>query len=298
MLAHHRTRGHALEARTLACVRGAVYFHEAGGPLLWLTPPGYPRHRRAILAETDLSPAKVGTSVSVRGGLLLIDGLPGIPIAEAICWSPRPVERSRLLAWDAVADRLPALAAEVVEAADRRGFGHLIGLPLGDSPEASNGDPDLHRWEAMFPRAGDLLRAGRAGGLAGVYSAAAGLIGLGPGLTPAGDDFLGGLLFAVEQVGRAHPGRVRRQPALRKAFLQRTRSATNAISYAILCDLAHGHGPEPMHTLLWSLLHEGEAPTIGLSAARAITHIGHTSGWDLLAGALCGLSLLVGQAGG
>lgn len=295
-LAHHRLRRPSLEGRTLACLREAVYFRESNGPLLWLALPDHPPHRRAILAEFDPSLATVGSSIRTSGGCLILDGLPGIAISKATCWSPPPIGRPRLADWDALADRLQGFAAEVAQASDRRGFGHLIGRPLGDWPEVDTHDPDLRRWEAIFPPARDLLRAGQAEGLAGVWSAASGLIGLGPGLTPAGDDFMGGLLFVVELVGRAHPGRVHRDRARRRAFLEHVRTATNQVSYAILCDLAHGHGPEPMHALLQSLL-DSEEPGRALSAARAITKIGHTSGWDLLAGMLSGLALLVGRGG-
>jgi hypothetical protein len=51
-----------------------------------------------------------------------------------------------------------------------------------------------------------------------------------------------------------------------------------------------------MHDLLQALLY-GEEPGRALAAAEAITRIGHTSGWDMLAGVVGGLSLSVGSAG-
>ena len=186
--------------------------------------------------------------------------------------------------------------AQVIEAPDRRGMGRIIGLPLGELPGVDSGDSDQRRWDAIFPPARDLILTARTEGLNGVFDPALKLIGLGPGLTPAGDDFVGGLLFAVQQLGRAYPDRVRRNLARRNAFLERAHRATSQISFAILCDLAHGHGPEPMHALLLALLH-GEEPAPALSATEAITRIGHTSGWDMLAGLLIGISLLVDQDG-
>ena len=186
--------------------------------------------------------------------------------------------------------------AQISEVPNRRGYGRLIGLPLGDLPGVESGDPDRVLWEAILPPARELILTAQAEGLNGVFDPALELIGLGPGLTPAGDDFVGGLLFAVQQLGRAYPERVRRNLVRRNAFLERARGATSQISFAILCDLAHGHGPEPMHALLLALLH-GEEPVRALSAAEAITRIGHTSGWDMLAGMLIGLSLLVAQDG-
>jgi hypothetical protein len=186
--------------------------------------------------------------------------------------------------------------AQVAKATERRGIGRIIGLPLGDLPGMGSGDPDLVLWEAIFPPARDLILTAQTEGVDGVFDPALKLIGLGPGLTPTGDDFVGGLLFAVQQLGTAYPDRVRRDLARRNAFLERAHGETSQISFAILCDLAHGHGPEPMHALMLALLH-GEEPARALSATEAITRIGHTSGWDMLAGVLIGLSLLVDQDG-
>jgi hypothetical protein len=296
VLARRVVRQPGFEGRILACLREAVYFRGSGAQLMWLALPNHLPHRRAILARFDPSAAAVGSSVRTSDGCLVLDGLPAIPISEAPCWSPPPLDRRRLLAWDALCDRLQAHVAQVIESPDRRGFGHFIGLPLGDLPGADSGDPDIRRWEAIFPPARDLILAGQTEGLDGVFDPALKLIGLGPGLTPAGDDFVGGLLFALQQLGRAYPGRVHRDLACRNAFLERARRATSRISYVILCDLAHGHGPEPMHALLWALLH-GEEPVRAMSATQAITRIGHTSGWDMLAGVLTGMSLLVAHDG-
>jgi hypothetical protein len=284
------------EGRILARLREAVYLRASGGLLIWLALPNHLPHRRAILAGFDPSAVAVGSAVRASGSCLVIDGLPAIDISEAACWSPPRLERRRLLAWDALRDRVQAHVSRVSEAPERRGIGRIIGLPSGDLPGMGSGDPDLVLWEAVFPPARDLILTAQTEGLNGVFDPALKLIGLGPGLTPTGDDFVGGLLFAVQQLGKAHPERVRRNLARRKAFLERAHRATSQISFAILSDLAHGHGPEPMHSLLLALLY-GEEPARALSATETITRIGHTSGWDMLAGVLIGLSLLVDRDG-
>ncbi len=80
------------------------------------------------------------------------------------------------------------------------------------------------------------------------------LVGLGPGLTPSGDDFLGGLLFTARSLKMVYPGDFHweEQPII--DLINWARARTNSISHAILSDLALGHGPEPLHDLVNSLL--------------------------------------------
>jgi hypothetical protein len=292
-LARRWVRQAGFEGWVLASMREAVYFRAAGGQLMWVALPNHLPHQRAILVEFDPSLAAVGSPVRTRGRCLVLDGLPDLAISEAPCWSPPPVDPRRLLPWEELCRRVQSHVAQVIGAPDKRGLGHVLPLLAGGArelPGADSGDPEMRHWEAIFPAASDVILAGQTEGLDGVFEPAFKLIGLGPGLTPSGDDFVGGLLFAVQLLGRAYPERVRRHLAGRNAFLERARTATGQISCVILSDLVHGHAAKPMHTLLWALLH-GEPPARALAATEAITRIGHTSGWDMLAGVVSGMSL-------
>jgi hypothetical protein len=103
------------------------------------------------------------------------------------------------------------------------------------------------------------------------------LIGLGPGLTPSGDDFLGGMLVTLHHLGASKVA-----GELAREVCARAEQRTNEISYAHLTAAADGEGLAPLHVVLESLCTRG-APGLGqwLSAVDAI---GHTSGWDALAG--------------
>jgi hypothetical protein len=103
------------------------------------------------------------------------------------------------------------------------------------------------------------------------------LLGLGPGLTPSGDDFLGGLLVALRYLGAHEVAR-----SLASEVLHRARQRTNEISRAHLAAAAEGEGLAPLHDLLAKL---GTVGAIrGGACLSAIDAIGHTSGWDALAG--------------
>jgi hypothetical protein len=111
------------------------------------------------------------------------------------------------------------------------------------------------------------------------------LIGLGEGLTPSGDDFLGGMFFAFHQLQAAYP-----ESAIADFRLhpESYRTRTHQISYTLLNDLAHGYAVAPLHHLVNGLLMGEPFETIYLYVTQ-LTSIGHSTGWDLLTGLLVGL---------
>lgn len=107
----------------------------------------------------------------------------------------------------------------------------------------------------------------------------AGLIGLGPGLTPSGDDFIGGVLIALRAL--KHPGPARRLAGM---AVPAAASASTTISAAHLAAAAQGQGSAAVHGLLNEILRGRHA---GLEAGlAAVGRIGHSSGRDTLAGCL------------
>jgi hypothetical protein len=163
---------------------------------------------------------------------------------------------------------------------------------MGSPTPGRRDRPEQALCRVAYRRAiGEVLTAVRGGATDVILDSGLALVGLGPGLTPAGDDFMGGLLFVVHQLHRAHPGRVAWSLERRNRFLERARPATNLISYTLLRDLAHGHGPAPMSELLWALLHDDDWAHLAVTAEK-LTRIGNTSGWDMLAGVTTALSLV------
>ena len=114
--------------------------------------------------------------------------------------------------------------------------------------------------------------------------AANALIGLGPGLTPAGDDFVGGALIALRAAG--HGERADRIAAWALALAER---GTNRISRAHLRCAAAGEGHEALYDLLRAL-NAGEVAIA--RSVDALSRVGHSSGLDAAAGALLILELV------
>ncbi len=106
------------------------------------------------------------------------------------------------------------------------------------------------------------------------------LLGLGPGLTPAGDDFLAGFLgMAV----LANPAAVTLMRDAGSAFLRLARKQTTLLSYAFLAEALQGVLAPPVDALAAAIL-QGAEPKIVAHAAQEAAALGHTSGLDMLAG--------------
>ncbi|MBT3351271.1 MAG: DUF2877 domain-containing protein [Nitrospinaceae bacterium] len=110
---------------------------------------------------------------------------------------------------------------------------------------------------------------------------AAGLIGLGPGLTPSGDDFIGGAMVALRMLGRGVIADRLAEWALPLA------AGTSRISRAHLAEAARGAGAGALHEMIEAVSRSVEGDIS--SSLGAINAIGHTSGWDALAGAVMAL---------
>ena len=129
-----------------------------------------------------------------------------------------------------------------------------------------------------------LLHALQDGDRSGIRESAALLAGLGPGLTPAGDDYLVGLMAGL----RVWPGPLENSglspDEACQIIFEATESRTTLLSRAFLHSAKEGLFGEDWHELLAALA-GGEATGIQ-RAARRVLSSGATSGADALAGFL------------
>jgi Protein of unknown function (DUF2877) len=110
----------------------------------------------------------------------------------------------------------------------------------------------------------------------------AALIGLGPGLTPSGDDYLVGLLAGLDAIG--HPAR----PVIAAVVAAEAPGRTTAIGASLLRHAAHGAYAERLHDVIVALRPRSEG--LAASIARAMAY-GATSGADTLVGLFAGIGL-------
>lgn len=113
------------------------------------------------------------------------------------------------------------------------------------------------------------------------------LMGLGPGLTPSGDDFLVGLFAALHACQLQLPG----VPLTRlcAAIVEKNAGRTNAISLAALRHAAAGRVRASIVQLLQQLCLGDDASMA--SPLERVLGIGSTSGTDIVAGIACGAGI-------
>ncbi|MFB6671614.1 DUF2877 domain-containing protein [Streptomyces sp. NPDC056390] len=197
--------------------------------------------------------------------------------------------------WHPILPSLAALSQDDLAAAasalDRliQAHGSRGGM-LGPTPTASSMEAAVTR--ALADGRETLVRAITSADDAGMRRGVLSLLGLGPGLTPAGDDFLTALALlsslhssglrpfgrALQDVLLEHPGRTTRLSVttLDEALAGRARASLLDVLHA----LARPSG--------WSEARPTESIRIPV---RHVLAIGHTSGTDILSGLVTGLRL-------
>lgn len=136
------------------------------------------------------------------------------------------------------------------------------------------------------PRLDAVRQALQVNDLPAFERAALGVLGLGPGLTPSGDDFIGAICFTLQQAPRRRWAAS--LPAVQTGLRAAALGATNVISAALLSDMLNGHSFRALHELLAAL--DSEDPASIATAAQALQHIGASSGADMLCGVLLALN--------
>ncbi len=112
------------------------------------------------------------------------------------------------------------------------------------------------------------------------------LIGLGPGLTPSGDDFIVGYLAGLWSAGGSDPSRLRFMSSV-GTWLSLAAAGTNAISRTYMKSAVNGNVSEPIATLAQRI---GQATSVDSvrEATRTALSVGSTSGSDGVLGLLLG----------
>lgn len=235
-----------------------------------------------VLCE-DWPPRRLapGNDVAVVGTEIHVEGAPLARFGAAPVWAP---------------DRAPDWTRDSL-CAGLRAVDELWSTPSTDEGLVAMGQaqpaPEPSRLVAAArPGVAALNRIideGLRGGspTAADHAALAGLIGLGPGLTPSGDDLLLGALVALASLGCCDA---------RDALWEACRGQldrTNEISRAHLEAAALGCGAAALHGAVHATM-SGSLDLVQPSLL-AVAAIGHTSGRDGFAGALIALRVVARQ---
>jgi len=219
-------------------------------------------HDRVAAGDTATSTDRV-----LRAGGLEIE------LAGAIVWDaalpPWPGEQISRLRHNLVTLR-GVLEAEAPEGGlARAATGHLAttALETRAAPALRDLARGLQRSEALL-----------------VSRAAGTLAGLGPGLTPSGDDVLVGCLLTLA----LYPDTA---DLMRQAIVSGVRDRTTRVSMAYLEAAARGEASEAWHRLVDAVAEDD--PDRIAAAARGVMAFGETSGSDMLAGLVLAVNAFI-----
>jgi hypothetical protein len=226
--------------RVLSRLRQASYLELPGG--LVAVVPRSVRPGPVHLVVDELPEARGGAPVRVEGATLLV-GDRAVDLGAAKLWL----------------GRLPDPAATVAA-------GPLLARAAARFAGSSALVADRYRGQVQR-----FLVALQAGDLA--TAAAAELGGLGPGLTPAGDDALAAVLLHLRWAAPAGEATLRSVAASVR---------TGVVAAALLAWAARGQALAPAHDLLWAAA--GGEQGRALAAAHELSRVGKTSGADFCLG--------------
>ena len=263
------------------------------GGCLTLGQASLPAHPYSILWPDFPSGWAVGQSVAVTaegvfGEAGRLVGLTDMPrYAPSLACRPM-AEKAR------IAQALAASRDRAAAFPSRGGF-HEIFLqcpcpgpaPLGMASRLSGSFASLGRQLCM-----ELSRCLSRRQWEGVAGAASPMVGLGLGLTPAGDDFLAGVLAALRYHGQSLGSPIL-APTDLSALAARLARSTTAFSGFLLRAAAEGLVAAPVDAWL-AAVHAGNAEQAA-NAVSALATLGHSSGLDTFSGLLLTLQILLGE---
>jgi uncharacterized protein DUF2877 len=211
-------------------------------------------------------------------------------LPETLAWEPRPDITAYQWHRETVAQHVCSLAHFVADKPQQGGLTPLVRpLLLGQSTQ------ETPLSQMALPKLQLLAQESWRQNIVGVEEATRRLAGLGPGLTPSGDDVLGGFaaIMALLSPQLSADAASRKHIAATIAAVARPR--TTALSSVLLAHAARGEIAEQMGALLLTLTHPAEEFKAVWNAADRVLAFGASSGGDTLLGMLLGLRTLEGE---
>jgi hypothetical protein len=270
----------------LGVQRRACHLTVDDGPLLILSTPDVPLAPNAL--AVDVTPHVTLGDAGFRIGQLVALGASAPPdrdadwlvtFGAASTWEPHP-RVHRVVLCDLV-DRLRAARATVIADGAEESLLPLLWVSESDVAGLRPGIVETAGIAARL-----LLDAAIRRDAASLARAARGLAGLGPGLTPSGDDLLAGFAAAWILVGEARGlDRVARERVTEALFAGAERRAS-ALGRVWLEHALRGELLEPMTRFVAAFL-AAEPRDLG-AAVRGALAVGSSSGTDWMVGFVLG----------
>lgn len=276
--------------KVLSTVTGAVYLLGEDDEVLWLT-SATGMHARAI--RLDNLPANLvpQSQFILANKILGFPGVATVDLSKASTWNPIGLLPSQMLAVPVLLNRIDWLLTEIAKVFEPRGTGMFLseihtfwlGKDFG-KPSRSSIEPVLLSSSKPVIQ---ICRSCRQQDWKTLITGCSDLIGLGYGLTPSGDDLIGGLIFCLRMVESSFPSTLQLPNSELDQFIASQQFKTNIISYCILKDMFAGCASEAVLSFVQKCFYSQSQDEL-MNSVSVLTQIGHSTGWDILTGILVG----------
>lgn len=269
----------------IAAVKDAVYLESDTKEVFWLVPGLGPRHNRSINGIDPLPEVKQGTSFTGGRRVMRFSKANSLDLSNHRIWQNQSLDPDNLLSRGTGHQRAIAFGKKIMESPEKKGFAKL--MPVLFEGKKLENKQDLVLVSAA-PICVEIHRACKQKNLENLLNTCGSLVGLGNGLTPSGDDFLGGCFFALYYLSSFYPMKIVVDYQAIYSMVDSLQKKTNSISWTLLHDMTHGKGMESLHNLMDSIVTNISLDVLSVNANK-LTTIGNSTGWDILTGLFCGL---------
>jgi hypothetical protein len=286
----HRLYSTHHHGKVFTSVSDTIYMLSYDGNLFWITSEKIPLHGRSICVKGKVPQIEPGTSYTILEDKIHFENGVEIDLSSSAQIQLGILALQDLLPLSSLFNKTEKIYLALSKF-PLKGFGEFIPnilanvqhLPL--SEEFAVQDPILQfAWPMFRKTIQECLKQNMPMAL----DSAEGLVGLGSGLTPSGDDFLGGMFFIFNFLRINYTASFVFDLNRISEFIDRNKEKTNLISLTMLKDLANGQAPAPLYEFVNSLM-DHQPIDSSINSASLMTQIGHSTGWDMLTGVLVGL---------
>jgi hypothetical protein len=234
---------------------------------------------------------KQGNRVEISGKFVGVGvDVLGVSLEKATVWKPRN-QLNGILDVPEIEVNLAELHKLLVHFGSRSSLFHLLGLFKSDFSDEAIAEMMNPVSRLALPQVKKLLAEINNSNSEGIMQSSRNLIGLGPGLTPAADDFLVGLMLIMSYITQNLGNQGITVQAAIKSIASCVRNRTTTISEEFLLQAADGNANEVVLSLIEALLTANPAE-VERTAQRAMDY-GGTSGIDIALGILFGAHMML-----
>lgn len=235
---------------------------------------------------------KIGDIVTRIGGLIIIgENLIKISISDVKLWKPNIDYQDNLQPLESILSNIDVLKDVTLTSGPLNGLGELIFFSQIDGFNVSKTTKLGPVAFFASPYIVSLLKAIKSRCSQDIIKSTKNIVGLGPGLTPAGDDMLIGLMISMFYISANFKETKYDVNQINKDIVSSISGRTTILSEEFIHEASIGNSNEAVVTLIENLLISG--PKELKISAKRILDLGATSGSDTVFGIILGFHLLL-----